>query len=68
MVGTRPVLSALVPGASEKALRTFWPLSVHLRGALLPGALVMLAPLLSEVGCSEPSWWSMLGALRRDRC
>lgn len=50
-------------------MRTFWPLSVHLLGALLSGALVMLAPLLlSEVGRSEPSWWSVLGALRRDRC
>lgn len=28
----------------------------------------MLEPLLSEVGCSETSWWSLLWALRRDRC
>ena len=28
----------------------------------------MLEPLLSEVGCSETSWWSVLWALRRDRC
>lgn len=46
----------------------FRPLSVYLRGALPSGALVMLAPLLSEVGCSEPSWWSVLKALRRNRC
>lgn len=68
MAGTGAVSSALVPGASEKALRTFWPLSVYLRGALPSGALVMLVPLLSEVGCSEPSWWSVLKALRRNRC